>query len=54
MKKCLFIYGNHNINNLFDPHPSKINFTTHWIALKNQLYKLGIELLSKESFNLKS
>ena len=54
MKKCIFIYGNNNIDNLFDQHPSKINFTSHWIALKNQLYKLGIELVSKNSSNLKS
>ena len=54
MKKCLFIYGDNNINNLFDQHPSKINFTTHWITLKNQLYKLGIELVSKNFSNIKS
>ena len=54
MKKCIFIYGNNNIDNLFDQHPSKINFTSHWIALKNQLYKLGIELVSKNYSNLKS
>ena len=49
MKKCLFIYGNHNINNYFNPHPSKINLDGKWIALKDQLYKFGIELVSKES-----
>ena len=54
MKKCHFIYGNNNISDLFDQHPSKINFTTHWIALKNQLYKFGIELISKNSSSLKS
>ena len=52
MKKCLFTYGNHNINNLFDSHPSKINLHAQWIALKNQLYNLGIELVSKEFSSL--
>ena len=54
MKKCLFTYGNHNINNLFDSHPSKFNLHAQWIALKDQLYKHGIELVSKEFLNLKS
>ena len=54
MKKCLFTYGNHNINNLFDSHPSKINLHAQWIALKDQLYNHGIELVSKEFLNLKS
>jgi alpha(1,3/1,4) fucosyltransferase len=54
MKKCPFKYGNYNINNLFDSHPSKINLHGQWIALKNQLYKLGIELVSKESLDSKS
>ena len=54
MKKWLFTYGNHNINNLFDSHPSKINLHAQWIALKDQLYKHGIELVSKEFLNLKS
>ena len=54
MKKCLFTYGNHNVNNLFDSRPSKINLHSQWIALKDQLHTLGIELLSKEFFNLKS
>ena len=49
MKKCLFTYSNYNINDLFDSHPSKINLHGQWIALKDQLYKLGIELVSKES-----
>ena len=54
MKKCLFIYGNHNINNLFDSHPSKINLHAQWIALKNKLYDLGIDLVSRESSSLRS
>ena len=54
MKKCLFVYGNHNINNLFDPHPSKINLHAQWIALKKRLYDLGIDLVSKETSGLKS
>ena len=54
MKKCLFTYGNHDINNLFDSHPSKINLHGQWIALKNKLHDLGIDLVSKESSNLKS
>ena len=54
MKKCLFRYGNHNINDLFDSHPSKINFHGQWIALKNKLYDLGIDLISKETSGLKS
>lgn len=49
MKKCLFLYGKHNINNLFDSHPSKINLHAQWIALKNELYKHDIDLVSKES-----
>ena len=54
MKKCLFTYGNHDINNLFDSHPSKINLHGQWIALRNKLHDLGIDLVSKESSNLKS
>ena len=52
MKKYLFKYGNYNIKNLFDSHPSKINFHGQWIALKNLLYKKNIELVSQN--NLKS
>jgi len=48
MKKCLFLYGKNNINNLFDSHPSKINFHGLWISLKNHLYSYDIELCSKE------
>ena len=47
MKKCLFIYGNHNIENLFDKHPSKINFHGQWIALKDLLLQHGIKIFSK-------
>jgi len=54
MKKCLFFYGKNNIYNLFDAHPSKINLHGQWIALKDQLYKNGIELVSKEFTNLES
>ena len=54
MKKCLFTYGNYNINEFFDSHPSKINLHGQWIALKEQLYNLGIDLVSKEFLNLKS
>ena len=54
MKKCLFTYGNYNINDLFDSHPSKINFHAQWIALKKQLYNLDIDLVSKEFLNFKS
>ena len=54
MKKCLFTYGNYDINNLFDSHPAKINLHGQWIALKDQLYKNGIELVSKEFTNLES
>ena len=50
MKKCLFKYGNHNIENLFDSHPSKINFHGQWIALKKLLYQKNIELCSKNFF----
>ena len=46
-KKCLFKYGNYNIENLFDSHPSKINFHGQWIALKNLLFKKNIELVSQ-------
>ena len=54
MKKCLFLYGDHNIENLFNSHPSKINFHGQWIALKNKLYDYGIDLKSKEFFTLRS
>ena len=54
MKKCLFTYGNNDINNLFNSHPSKINLHGQWIALKNKLHDLDIDLVSKESFNLRS
>ena len=47
MKKCLFIYGNNNIENLFDKHPSKINFHGQWIALKDLLLQNGIKIFSK-------
>ena len=50
MKKCLFFYGKHNINNLFDSHPSKINLHGLWIALKKQLRTHNIELYPKEFF----
>jgi len=53
MKRCLFVYGENNIDSLFDSHPAKINLHGQWIALKNELYKNGIELVSKESINLK-
>ena len=52
MKKCLFIYGDHDISHLFDSHPSKINFHGQWIALKNLLYKQGIELISKKNIGI--
>ena len=48
MKKCLLIYGDYNIDFLFDTHPAKINLCAPWIALKNELYKLRIELISKD------
>ena len=48
MKKCLLLYGNNNINDLFNPHPSKINFHALWIALKKKLYSKNIDLVSKE------
>tara|TARA_B100001059_G_scaffold223311_1_gene248163 strand:- start:940 stop:1953 length:1014 start_codon:yes stop_codon:yes gene_type:complete len=54
MKKCLFLYGKHNIFDLFDSHPSKINLHAQWIALKNELYKNDIDLVSKESINSES
>ena len=54
MKKCLFFYGNHNINNLLDSHPSKINLNERWINLKNYLYSHNIELCSKEFFKSSS
>lgn len=50
MKKCLFLYGKHNISNLFDHHPSKINLHGLWIALRNHLYSNNIELCPKEFF----
>ena len=48
MKKCLLIYGDYNIDFLFDTNPAKINLCGPWIALKNELYKLSIELISKD------
>ena len=50
MKKCLFLYGNYNTDNLFNSHESKINLHGLWIALKNHLYSHNIELCSKEFF----
>jgi len=49
MKKCLFIYGKHNVDNLFDSNPHKINLHAQWIALKDELYKNKIDLISNES-----
>lgn len=54
MKKCLFLYDKHNINDLFDSSPSKINLHGLWIELKNELYKYDIDLVSKESINAHS
>ena len=48
MKKCLFIYGNQNIEDLFDSQPSKINLNAQWIVLKKYLQDKGIELLSQK------
>ena len=48
MKKCLLIYGNNNIENLFDKHPSKVNFHGQWIALKDLLFQNGIKIFSKK------
>ena len=48
MKKCLFIYGNQNIEDLFDTQPSKINLHAQWIVLKKYLQDKGIELLSQK------
>ncbi len=48
MKKCLFVYGNHDINNLFDSDPSKINFHAQWIALRDRLNTEGIKMVSKD------
>ena len=47
MKKCIFIYGNHDINKLFDTDPSKINFHGQWIALRDHLHKKNIQMVSK-------
>ena len=47
MKKCIFIYGNHDINKLFDSDPSKINFHGQWIALRDHLHKKNIQMVSK-------
>ena len=54
MKKCLFIYGNHNVDILFNSHPSKINLHGLWIALKRQLYNNNIDLISREVLGGKS
>ena len=54
MKKCLFIYGNHNVDILFNSHPSKINLHGLWIALKKQLYNNNIDLISREVLGDKS
>ena len=51
MKKCLFVYGNHDINNLFDADPSKINFHGQWIALRDRLQSNGIKMVSKDFLN---
>ena len=54
MKKCVFFYGKHNVNNLFDSTPSKLNLHAQWIELKKELYKLGIDLIPKELFDKKT
>ena len=51
MKKCLLLYGNNNINNLFDSHPSKNNLHGLWIALKKKLnntHLLGVKRYNSE------
>ena len=48
-KKCLFYYGNNNIENLFNSHPSKINLHALWINLKNKFKSNNIELVSKNN-----
>ena len=48
MKNCVFVYGNHDINKLFDTDPSKINFHGQWIALRDHLYKKNIQMVSKD------
>lgn len=48
MKKCLFYYGNNNVDDQLDSHPTKINLHSQWITLKNKLYDLGIALLSQK------
>ena len=53
MKKCLLLYGENNIINLFNPHPSKINLHAWWIELKKQLKKNGIDLVSKNTLKNK-
>ncbi|MDC3174671.1 glycosyltransferase family 10 [Candidatus Pelagibacter sp.] len=49
MKKCLFFYGNNNADDQLDGRPSKINLHSQWIALKDKLFKLGINLLSQKN-----
>ena len=48
MKKCLFYYGNNNVDDQLDDHPTKINLHSQWITLKNKLYDLDIALLSQK------
>ena len=48
MKNCVFVYGNHDINKLFDTDPSKINFHGQWIALRDHLYKKNIQMVPKD------
>ena len=48
MKKCLFYYGNNNVDDQLSTNPSKINLHSQWIALKNKLNSFGIILLSQK------
>ena len=41
------------MNNLFESTSSKINFHGHWIELKKELYRFGIDLIPKEEFDRK-
>jgi hypothetical protein len=53
MKKCLLLYGKHNIDDLFNSCHSKINLHGLWISLRNKLYSHNIEIVSKEFLGLK-
>jgi len=49
MKKCLFYYGNNDVDDQLSNNPSKINLHSQWITLRQKLNDSGIILLSQKN-----